>query len=127
MQAASMGSTVLFFLSLFTIFSWISADASTTSDLLWPQPSSVKFGTAVYSIDHNFVFKASGAGASSNILRGALTRYQNILFDVPAPLRPSGNSAVPTGTLSDLMVEVSSDDESLNLSTDESCNTNYDT
>ena len=110
--------TPIFLLALFTS---VLADATTTSDLLLPQPSSMTFGSAIYTIESSFSFLSTGAGAASDILRGAFTRYQVLIFEAPTPFYPSGGSAAPTGSLSSLTVAVSSADESLNLKTDESC------
>ena len=108
-------------LVLVALFASALADATTTSDLLWPQPSSMKFGSGVYTIDDGFDFLGAGAGANSDILRAAFSRYQDLIFNTPTPFYPSGGSAAATGKLKNLTVTVSSSNESLGLKTNESC------
>ena len=99
-----------------------SADTSTTSDLLWPKPLSAEFGTSVYVLQpDSFAFIATGPGKDSNILKDAFRRYANLLFETPAPFYPSGGSASSAGQLTELKILVQSADETLGLSTDESC------
>lgn len=95
------------------------ADTTTTSDLLLPQPSSMQFGSNVYMIDSSFVFAYNGA--TSNILTNAFSRYNLLIFDTPVPFYPSGGSTEAAGTLSMLQVTLASNDETLGLDTDESC------
>uniref|UniRef100_A0A1X7U7Y7 beta-N-acetylhexosaminidase n=1 Tax=Amphimedon queenslandica TaxID=400682 RepID=A0A1X7U7Y7_AMPQE len=58
----------LFAVSLRLVF----GDSSTTSDLLWPQPSQSTFGTEVYEVDSgNFVFNTTSA---STLLKSAMDR-----------------------------------------------------
>ena len=94
------------------------ADKTTTSDLLWPQPFTMEFGSHVYAIDSSFSFLGA---SNSDILKGAFTRYQQLIFDTPTPFYPSGGSAAVTGILLTLVVTLTSDDETLGLKTDESC------
>ena len=102
--------------------SLVTGDDSTTSDLLWPQPESMSFDTTVYSLNvASFVMKRAGAGANSLILRNAIDRYYPIIFESPVPFYPSGNTVSPTGILTTLTIQVNSNDESLNLTTDDSC------
>ncbi|XP_019855835.1 PREDICTED: beta-hexosaminidase subunit alpha-like isoform X4 [Amphimedon queenslandica] len=104
----------LFAVSLRLVF----GDSSTTSDLLWPQPSQPKFGTEVYEVDSgNFVFNTTSA---STLLKSAMDRYYVIIFQSPAPFFPSGGATQPKGPLTTLYITVHSTDESLNLNTDES-------
>ena len=110
-------------LLLLCLFISTKADKTTTSDLLWPQPSSMKFGSNVYSIDKSFVFLADGEGAMSDILSSAFGRYQKHIFDDPTPFYPLGAGVAPERMLGNLTVTVTSADESLNLKTDESCET----
>ena len=115
------GSKMLLLACLCILFSNALADSTTTSDLLWPQPSSMTFGSNVYTLDDRFVFLTAGDGGESDILRGAITRYQKLIFQTPTPFYPSGGSAAATGSLASLTVSVSSNDETLGLKTDESC------
>ena len=100
-----------------------SADTSTTTDLLWPLPASVEFGTNVYTlVPDSFAFTSTGPGKDSDILAAAFKRYSSLLFETPAPFYPAG--AVTTSSpvqLPGLEVSVQSADESLGISTDESC------
>lgn len=103
---------------------WIAltnGDTSITSDLLWPQPAEMNFGTDVYSIDattFSFLTKES----SSALLRNVVNRYYNIILKSSIPLYPTGgNSVNPTRVLNGLKVIVNSPDETLDMNTDESC------
>ena len=99
-----------------------SADTSTTSDLLWPKPVSATFGSSVYELQPNsFAFTATGPDSESDILRDAFKRYSDLIFQTPAPFYPSGAGANPSGPLPGLVVDVQSTDETLQLSTNESC------
>lgn len=54
----------------FSLFLGALGDSSTTTDLLWPLPRSVDFGTTVYSLDpQTFAFLGSGPGGASAILK----------------------------------------------------------
>ena len=98
-----------------------TADSTTTTELLWPHPTSMKFGSGVYIVDKDMSFFSMGPGSDSDILRGAFSRYQKLIFETPAPFYPSGGSEAANGTLTSMTVTVSSNDETLGLNTDESC------
>ena len=99
----------------------VKADSSTTTDLLWPLPRSVSFGSTVYSLDpETFAFTGTGKGGGDLILKDAFARYIRLMFVTPAPFYPSGGGA-PTLTLASLNVDVSSADETLGLDTNETC------
>ena len=100
----------------------VTGDSSTTYDLLWPQPVNISFDTTVYSLNiATFVMKGTGAGAESLILKNAIDRYYPIIFETPVPFYPSGNTVSPGGVLTTLTIQVNNNDESLNLTTDDSC------
>ena len=100
----------------------VIGDSTTTSDLLWPKPSQATFGSEVYEVDSaTFAFTTDGAGAGSIILKSAMDRYYVLIFEAAAPFYPTGGSTQPKGPLPGLKVTVNSADESLNLTTDESC------
>ena len=99
-----------------------SADASTTTDLLWPMPQMVKFTSTVYSLDPaTFSFKGTGAGGNTDIMNDALERYNKLIFESPAPFYPSGASGGGSQLLQALEVRVASADTTLGLNTMENC------
>ena len=115
-------SALLLFLLVAVSLPLVFGDASTTSDLLWPQPSQATFGTEVYEVDSgNFAFTTDGAGGASILLKSAIDRYYDTIFRTPAPFYPSGGATQPKGPLTGVKVTVNNQDESLNLTTDESC------
>ena len=98
------------------------ADSGTTTDLLWPLPKSVNFGSSVYSIQPSvFQFKGTGAGGASNILKEAFERYIQLIFETPVPFYPSGSGGSPVGVLNAVLVEVLTNDETLGPNTNETC------
>ena len=114
-----MARLLFFFLLVLNPLRLVFGDSSITSDLLWPQPSQFSFGTEVYEVDSgNFSFKT---GSTSTLLKSAIDRYYVIIFQSAAPFYPSGGATQPKGPLTGLYITVHSTDESLNLSTDESC------
>lgn len=102
---------------------WADADSSTTTDLLWPLPRSATFGSNVYSLNaETFTFVGTGAGGSSTTLDSAFDRYTNLIFQTPAPFFPSGaSSGAAQQELASLVVNVMSDNETLGLGTNETC------
>ena len=94
---------------------------SITSDLLWPKPTSAKFGSNIYTVDQNLEFTKDGPGGNSDVFEAAIARYKALIFKTPSPFYPSGNAGQASGTLSSVTVTISSDDETLDLQTDESC------
>lgn len=111
---------VLLFLSV--LVPLITGDGSTTSDLLWPQPSQMKFGSEIYSVEPvSFTITTDGNGGESTLLKSAIDRYYVIIFESSTPFYPSGNTDMPKGPLSGLKVTVHSTNYNLTLSTDESC------
>ena len=95
----------------------IDDDTSTTSDLLFPQPTQMTFGTAVYSIDPTtFSFQTDQNGV---LLHTVIDRYAIIIFQSPAPFYLSGDT--PSSTLQGLKIVVNSDNETLDSDTNESC------
>ena len=115
-------SALLLFVLAAASLRLVFGDSSTTSDLLWPHPSQSTFGTEVYEVDSgNFAFTTDGAGGGSTLLKSAIDRYYVIIFQSAAPFYPSGGATQPKGPLTGLKVTVNSQDESLNLTTDESC------
>ena len=108
---------------LFPSLEWVAADSSTTTDLLWPLPRSATFGSSVYSLNtETFTFTGTGAGGSSNTLDSAFARYTNLIFQTPAPFFPSGaSSSAAQQELASLEVNVMSDNETLGLGTNETC------
>ena len=100
-----------------------AADSSTTTDLLWPLPRSATFGSNVYSLNaETFTFMGTGAGGSSIMLDSAFERYTNLIFQTPAPFFPSGaSSGAAQQELASLVVNVMSDNETLALGTNETC------
>lgn len=98
------------------------ADSTTTTDLLWPLPHSVSFGTTTYSLNpETFAFTSSGPGGSSDVLKDAFERYTYIIFLTPTPFYPSGAKGGATQVLPGLQVNVLSSDETLGLKTNETC------
>ena len=98
------------------------ADDTTTVNLLWPKPSSMQFSSNVYQLSpDSFQFTSAGAGANSDVVRGAFARYFRILFQTNAPFYPTGAIEDASGTLTKLVVTVDSADETLGPDTDESC------
>lgn len=119
---ASLTCLLLSLLALSGYCSWVSADSSTTTDLLWPIPETVTFGSAIYSFDPtSFQFLGAGAGGSSATLKGAFERYIQLIFHTPVPFYPSGAGGAATGVLKSVEVTVKSSDETLGPSTNESC------
>eukprot|EP00731_Ephydatia_muelleri_P037806 Em0567g4a len=105
-------------LLLVVSLSLTKGDTSTTSDLLWPLPRSMSFGTTVYSLQPaNFYFTSSGPGGSSNIVKGAFVRYLNLIFKTPSPFYPNGGPA--SQVLPSLDVYVNSNSEVLSQETNE--------
>ena len=93
-----------------------------TTNLLWPLPSNLSFGTGYFTIDPtNFQFVPSGPGASSPILQAALVRYYKIIFGHPVPFYPGGDPGTNLGVLSQVTVDVASSDETLGPNTNETC------
>ena len=98
------------------------ADQSTTDGLLWPVPKKSTFGKEVYLLQpESFQFLAIGAGADSDIVKDAFSRYSKILFTTPVPFVPTGATQASDGVLASLNVVVNSADETLGQDTDESC------
>ena len=98
------------------------ADSGTTTDLLWPLPKSVNFGSSVYSIQpSNFQFMATGAGGASDILKEAFKRYIRLIFETPVPFYPSGSSGSPVDVLNVVLVDVVTNNETLGPDTNETC------
>ena len=95
--------------------------ASITSDLLWPKPTSANFGSNIYTVDQNLEFTKDGPGGNSDVFEAAIARYKALIFKTPSPFYPSGNEGRASGTLSSVTVTISSDDETLDLHTNESC------
>ena len=117
-----MASLLLFLLALSGHCSWVLADSSTTTGLLWPLPKMATFGTAIYSFEPtSFQFLGSGAGGSSATLKGAFERYIQLIFDTPVPFYPSGAGGAATGVLNNVEVTVKSSSETPGPDTDESC------
>ena len=116
---------VICIVSVCTVTSATPADTSVTFDLLWPKPSAAQFGSDTYSLNKTFEFKGAGAGGDSKILAAAFDRYHGLIFNIPTPFYPSGNSSQSSGALGSVTVTVSSDDETLALQTDESCRLIY--
>ena len=97
-------------------------DASITTQLLWPMPSSVNVGSEVFSLDPSgFKFTPQGANAGSDILKQAIARYSDLIFKTPVPFYPSAANTSAAKDLSELTIAVSSTDEKLGLDTDETC------
>ena len=81
---------------------------------LWPLPLSYSFSDPMIpSYSKNFQFIGDGAGGQSSILKAAFRRYKDYNFD-------QGEATSEEG-LQGLVVYVASNDETLNLDTDESC------
>lgn len=99
-----------------------AADPSTTTDLLWPLPRKVTFGSSIYSLQSSsFQFLGSGAGGASIILKDAFVRYLFLIFETPVPFYPSGSGGSSAGVLQSVTVDVKSNNETLGPDTDESC------
>ena len=111
-----MVARVIWFAVLFTV-----AVSDSTVDLisyLWPLPQSVKCnGDMMYSISEAFTFQGTGAGGELPIVTGAFERYRK--FVTPSTFKKSEN--VDAMTLEKLVVDVATADETLDLETDESC------
>lgn len=120
-----MASLTIILLRASLVAVLVAADNSITSDLLWPKPKSAQFGSNIYTVDQSFQFLGTGPGSNSNILKAAFDRYQALIFKTPSPFYPSGNTGQAHGALSSMTVTVSSDDETLDLQTDESCRLLY--
>ena len=116
-----MAFSIILVMSLVTSSGLVAADDSTTSDLLWPKPTSAQFGSNIYTVDQNLEFTKAGPGGNSNVLEAAIDRYKALIFKTPSPFYPSGNAGRASGTLSSVTVTISSNDETLDLQTDESC------
>ena len=110
-------------LFLYLCLGLAAADSSTTTDLLWPLPRSATFGSNVYSVNgETFTFMGTGAGGSSGTVNSAFERYTNLIFQTPAPFFPSGaSSGAAQQELTSLVVNVMSDNETLALGTNETC------
>ena len=108
---------------LVSYLGWVTADSSTTTDLLWPLPLSAKFGSTAYSLNsETFLFVGTGLGGASDSLKDAFERYTNLIFQTPAPFFPSGGSCgAAQQELTSLEVIVMSDNETLGLDTNETC------
>ena len=110
-------------LFLYLCLGLAAADSSTTTDLLWPLPRSATFGSNAYSVNgETFTFMGMGAGGSSGTVNSAFERYTNLIFQTPAPFFPSGaSSGAAQQELTSLVVNVMSDNETLALGTNETC------
>ena len=98
------------------------ADPSTTTDLLWPLPRNVTFGSTIYSFSSSsFQFLGAGDGGASGIVKNAFERYLRLIFKTPVPFYPSGSGGSSAGVLDSVTVNVKSSDETLGPDTDESC------
>ena len=116
------GFLVLFSVCLLPSLIAGALDPSISTQLLWPMPSSVTVGNQVFSIDSaSFKFTPQGANAASDTLKQAITRYSGVIFKSPVPLYPSAANTTTASALSELTITVSSTNETLSLSTDESC------
>lgn len=115
-------AAVRFFSLLCLVFVMSIGNANITSDLLWPQPSQMQFGTDVYGVERDtFTITTDGVGASSTLLMSAVDRYYDVIFKSSVPFYPATDDVTIKGQLAGLKVTVSSSDERLNLTTDESC------
>ena len=86
-------------------------------DYLWPIPSSVTCGDAQYGIDESsFIFQGSGQGGELPTLTSAFERYRVFIFPDSTKERSFG-----VDMLQMVEVNVVSNDETLGLETDESC------
>ena len=104
------------------LFASVEADATTTTNLLWPLPHSVKFGSTVFALDPStFVFQGVGAGGEGSIIKDAFRRYQYLIFQTKTPFYPSGATGEVTQTLTSITVDVASANEILAPDTVENC------
>ena len=94
--------------------------SSIQANTIWPKPQSQQESGVHYTLDPvAFRFKASGAGAGSDVLKDAFKRYRGIIFQHSA----SANALAMEGdAISSATVNVASADESLTLETNQAYN-----
>lgn len=113
---------VILLLTAVALFASVEADATTTTDLLWPLPHSVKFGSTVFALDASaFIFQGVGAGGEGSIIKDAFRRYHYLIFQTKTPFYPSGATSGVTQSLTSITVDVASADETLAPDTAENC------
>ena len=105
----------IWFAVLFTV---VVSDTVDLTSYLWPIPQSVKCNTDMYSISKDFMFQGTGAGGELPIVTGAFERYRK--FVTPSTSVKSTRN-VNAMALEMLVVDVATADETLDLETDESC------
>lgn len=86
---------------------------------VWPRPQSETPTGATLSIAQaGFTFTATGAGASSDVITAAFARYPNITFRLGA--NTQANEVDADAGVTELSVNVKTDNATLSLDTDES-------
>ena len=87
---------------------------------IWPKPQEEHREDDYYFVDHvNFKFSANGAGKDSEILKSALKRYKGLLFPKKEGEQASGK------VIRELVVNVKTKQENLDINMDESCECNF--
>ena len=107
---------------LAVLFTAVTSDTINPVDYLWPIPYSVKCDPGLqYGIDDaTFTFQGSGQGGELPTLTSAFERYRP--FIVPDTMKAKNpNVKLGVDMLEMLEVNVVSNDETLALETDESC------
>ena len=104
----------------FSPSSCASTDNSTTTDLLWPLPTTYAFGSGYYTLNPStFKFVPVNNGVRSDTLQAAIERYTKLIFDTPVPFYPSGGNGSSLGELLGVYVDVVIADETLGPATNE--------
>jgi len=107
---------------LVVLFTAVTSDTINPVDYLWPLPYSVKCDPGLqYGLDDaSFTFQGNGQGGQLPTLTSAFERYRLLIF--PDTMKPkSSNVKLGDGMVQMLEVNVASNDETLALETDESC------
>ncbi|KAA8539415.1 hypothetical protein F0562_026107 [Nyssa sinensis] len=95
-------------------------DDSDSLVYLWPLPSEFTFGNDTLSIDPDLSLAVAGSGGSSAIVRDAFERYRSIIFKHSTRFSKLKLWGKPVYDVSKLRIIVHSDNEELQLGTDES-------
>ena len=107
---------------LIALFTVVTSDTINPVDYLWPLPYSVKCDPELqYGLDDaTFTFQGSGQGGELTTLTSSFERYRSLIFPDTTKAR-SRNDKLDVDMLQMLEVYVVSNDETLALETDESC------
>jgi len=107
---------------LVLLFTAVTSDTINPVDYLWPLPYSVKCDPGLqYGLDDaSFTFQGNGQGGQLPTLTSAFERYRLLMFPDIMKVK-SRNVKLGDGMVRMLEVNVASNDETLALETDESC------